>query len=214
MPHPRPAACLAAALLGYRLLAGVAFADEGANPGRPLEPITFAAWVENGEFIGEEQIRRLYVTAGSNHFGFIVPSGMRVDVSRADRVTLMESDLSYFLTLRINGSSTSGVGAEGGFLQQALHHYPGALLTDESSTEVAGRRGPLFSLHWKPAEGVDRAVVVAFIPNTAGVLEFSAVAERGKVAEARSALVGLLQRFQSSEGARLRMETFRQPEYN
>lgn len=190
-----------------------AFAAEGeAAPqlARP-EPVKFAAWVESGEFIGDEQIRRLYVTAGSNHFGFIVPSGLRVDLSHADRVTLMDPELSFFLTLRINGRSTMGTDV---LREKTLQQYPGALVIEESSAEVAGAHGPLFNLRWKPAEGVDRIVTVALIPNAAGLLEFSAVADRGRSFDAQSTLTGLMQRFQSSQGERLRMETFRQPDYN
>ncbi|MFO1513118.1 MAG: hypothetical protein U1F83_09435 [Verrucomicrobiota bacterium] len=203
-------------LLGSSLLVGFLQADEEeAKPNNPTDVTTIVAWVENGEFIGEEQIRRLYVNAGSNHLGFIVPTGLRVDVSRPERVTLTAPDLSFFLTLRILGSTLpAGGGSPDTFRQQTMQHYPGAVLSDESTAEVAGRRGPVFNLRWKPAEGLDRVVIVAFIPNAAGVLEFSIVAERGKAAEAQNALSGLLQRFQSTEGARLRMETFRQPEYN
>ena len=72
----------------------------------------------------------------------------------------------------------------------------------------------MFNLRWKPAEGTDRVVTVAYIPNAIGILEFSVVAEFSKSAEAQSALIALLGRLQSSERGRLRMETFRQPDYN
>lgn len=192
----------------------IGWADEAVKPEPRNEHVNFAARLEAGEFIGEEQIRRLYVTAGSNQFGFIVPSGLRVDLSRADRVTLADPELCFFLTLRIVGHSAVAPGATEAFRQQALQYYPGALLTEESNAEAAGARGPMFNLRWKPAEGVDRIVTVAFIPNGAGVLEFSAVSEQAKSSEAQGMLAGLLQRFQSSQGSRLRMETFRQPDYN
>jgi hypothetical protein len=214
MPPPKPAACLAAAFLGLRLLCVDANADGGAAQEGRREAVSFAAWVESGEFIGDEQLRRLYVSVGSNQCGFIVPSGLRVDLSRADRVDLMMPDLSYFITLRIGKSAAASLGLYDGFRQQALEDYPGAALTDEGTTEVEGRRGPTYYLRWKPAEGVDRTVTVAFVPTTAGVLEFSAVAETSKASEAQSALVGLLQRLQSGERGKFKMESPRQIGYN
>ena len=189
-------------------------ADDNVNPQLQTGAVTFGARVESGEFIGAEQLRRLYISAGSNQIGFLVPSGMRVDLSRADRVTLTEPDLSYFLTLRINANVPAGSEADDMLRNRALRDYPGAMLTDEGNTEAAGRRGHLFTLRWRPAEGVDRAVTVAYIPNAAGLLEFSVVAEQRKSSEAQNALIGLLQRLQSSTGDRLRMMTFRQPDYN
>lgn len=206
-----PSVVCIAVLLGLLSSSTAARAEERTNVEPRREVVSFAAWMEHGEFIGEDQIRRLYLSVGSNQCGFIVPSGLRVDVSRADRVTLSAPDLSYFLMIRIRGNSA---GVMDGFRKQALQDYPGALLTEESSAEAAGRSGPMFNLRWKQAEGVDRAVTVAFIPNAAGVLEFSVVAEKGKSSEAQSTLVGLLQRLQSAERGRLKMETFRQPDYN
>jgi hypothetical protein len=211
---PKSAAYLIASILGLGLTAE-ALAGEAVNPENRPEAITFAARLENGELMGDEQIRRIFFTVGSSQFGFIVPSGLQVDLARADRLTLTAPDLSYFFTLRIMGnSSTAGLGISDGFRQQAMQRYPGALLTEESSAEAAGRRGTMLNLLWKPAEGAERSVLVAIIPSAAGILEFSAVAERSKSSEVQSSLMGLLQRLQSSEHGPLRMETFRQPEYN
>ena len=205
------ASLFASVALGGWLLSPVVRAEETASDGLPSSSITFSAWVENGEFIGDEQLRRLYVSSGTNKFGFLIPSGLRVDISQADRVTLMQPDLSYFITLRINAGVPLGADD---FRRQVLLHYSGALLIEETSAEAAGRRGPMFNLRWKPAEGTDRVVTVAYIPNAIGILEFSVVAEFSKSAEAQSALIALLGRLQSSERGRLRMETFRQPDYN
>jgi hypothetical protein len=207
-----PAALLAASLLAASLCPRNARADGDASP--PERSLPFAAWVENGEFIGTEQLRRVYVSVGTNQLGFLVPAGLRVDVSRADRITLTQTDFSYFLTLRIVASSALPNPANDALRQQALAHYPGALLLDETTLEAAGRRGPMLSLRWKPAEGVDRVVTLAYLPTVAGVLEIALVAEQARFGEAQSALGGLLGRLQSCSGGRLRMETFRLPEYN
>lgn len=212
MPLPKlRAGQLAATLLGGCLLTAAAQTGETVVPTEPAAPLAFVARVESGEFIGTEQLRRMYVSVGTNQLGFVVPEGLRVDVSRADRITLAQSDLSFFLTVRIVANAAS---ANDTLREQALAHYPGALLVEETNLEAAGQRGPMFNLRWKPTGGVDRMVTMAFLPTTAGVLELDLVADQAKFTEAQNALSGLLCRLQSCSGGKLRMETFRQPEHN
>jgi len=208
MPRPKVVTSLLLAGTVVCLVPGALAGETQAEPAR-TEAVAFAAWVENGEFIGDEQIRRIYLSAGTNQFGFIIPTGLRVDLSRADRITLTASDMGYFVTMRIiSGHPTQG------WRQQLLAKYPGATVDDESSTEVAGRHGPLFNLRWKPEGGVDRAVTVAFVPSAAGVLEFALVADQHKASDAQASFAGMLQRLQSGTKGHFRMETFRQPEHN
>ena len=223
MPHRRFVVHWLFICLATWWLAVGAQADEVASPKSSADLVTFAAWVEHGEFIGDEQLRRLFVTCGTNQLGMLVPTGLRADLSRADRVTLTAPDMSYYLTVKIKETEFRSQNSEfwiqdSGFRsrlqQQVLEHFPGALLTEESSLEIAGKRGPLFNLRWKPAENVDRLVSVTFVASPAGLIEFSVVADRLKDAEAQNALSAMLCRLQSGERGRLKMDTFRQPDYN
>lgn len=209
---PRRSLALLPVILGLTVcvLPVATRADEASTPKPSADLVSFAAWIEHGEFIGDEQIRRLFVTSGTNQLGMVVPHGLRADLSRADRVSLSAPDMGYYLTLKMLGNS----GFSQGWQQLALQHFPGAMLTEESSLEVAGKRGPFFKLRWKPTDSVDRLVSVTFVPTPAGWLEFAVVADGLKAEEAQSALTGMLGRLQCGERGRLKMETYRQPEYN
>jgi len=188
----------------------LARAQDSSNSSAATTNLNFAAWVENGEMIGDEQARRLYMAVGSTQLGLIVPSGMRVDLAKADRVTLAEPALSYFMTLRIIGNFAGGSGAR----NQALQQYPGAAVTEESSAEAFGARYPMFHLRWKPASGVDRVVLVSFVPSGAGTVECTMVAEETKASEAQNTFIGVLQRLQAGERGKLQMPTVHQLGYN
>lgn len=185
-------------------------ADEVSSPKPSVDTVSFAAWIEHGEFIGDEQLRRLFVTSGTNQLGMVVPHGLRADLSRADRVSLSAPDMGYYLTLKI---VANGVPSQG-WRHLVSQQFPGASVTEESSLQVAGKSNPLFKLHWKAADSVDRLVSVTFVASPAGWLEFAVVADGLKADEAQTALTGMLGRLQCGERGRLKMEAYRQPEYN
>ena len=149
MPHRRFVVHWLFICLATWWLAVGAQADEVASPKSSADLVTFAAWVEHGEFIGDEQLRRLFVTCGTNQLGMLVPTGLRADLSRADRVTLTAPDMSYYLTVKIKETEFRSQNSEfwiqdSGFRsrlqQQVLEHFPGAMLTEESSRKCGSAR--------------------------------------------------------------------------
>jgi hypothetical protein len=188
------------------LVARVAQADDSASRKKTLEPRTFGAEVRNGEIVGWQQVRRVFVTCGTNEFIFVAPYGLRTD-SNPDRVTLVSSDYRYFLAFRILSTAVadSDPGNPDFHRELLLNQFPGATVIEESSKTVAGRNGPAFGLRVKIAGGVERAVCVALIPSAAGVLEFSVNADLSKSSEAMNAFNSLLRTFRSNESGKLEL---------
>ena len=178
----------------------------GVNAGDTIEdwkafyPRPFDASVKNGEIVGREQVRRVFVSCGTNEFVFAVPVDLRVDV-RANKVTLISPDASYFLSFRIvlPADSDSGGSITDPYRRHVMDQFPDAKIVEEASQSAAGRSGPAFEMQWKAGSGPERNVRVALIPSPAGLLEWSLNADSAKVAAGRSASSYLLRTFQSNE---------------
>lgn len=204
-------ATLALTVFGAGFLSSrTARADEATNAVPATTAVTFAAWMENGERVGDEQVRRLYMSSGTTQLGLVVPSGLRVDLAKADRVTLIAPGMSYFMTLRIGGVPGGGNSVR----ERALREYPGATVIEESSTEALGARYVMLKLRWKSTTSVDRVVLVSYVPTAAGTLDCSMVAEQAKAAEAEDAFVGALQRLQAGQRGKFQMQVTPSLGYN
>jgi hypothetical protein len=192
----------------------VTAADEPAAAEAPQNlPSPLVSRVESGEFIGDEQLRRVYVTVGASQYGSIVPHGLRVDTASTDRVSLVDTGMHYFLTLRVLPPLPAlEKNLEAACRPRLEHNYPKAEVIEMSATEVAGRRCPVFDLRWTNGDGLVRSVRVAYLSTTGGLIEFTAVAEPALFGEALTALGGLMQRLQTNENGMLQMVTFRLPD--
>jgi hypothetical protein len=170
--------------------------------------------VEPGEFVGEEQLRRVYVTVGASQYGSIVPHGLRVDTANPDKVTLADPGLGFFLTLRVTPPAAASGNLDEVSRQRLLQNYPNAEILDQTTTEVTGRRCPTFDLRWKSADGPMRMVRVVYLSTAGGMLEFTLVADLARFGEAQIALGGLLHRFRTNESGALQMEVLPPPEHS
>jgi hypothetical protein len=202
--------CRNAAILGaLSLVLGSARAGEPSAPQTAFRPRTFVAAIRNGEIVGrEEQMRRVFVTRGTNEFCFVVLQGMRVEVN-PDKVALVSADATYFLTFRILSPGDAGPGLADSppgreFL---VNQFPNAKVVDEFSRTAAGQDGPALELRYTAAGGMERAVWVALIPSAAGLLEFCLNADPPKAADGQFAFNSLLRTFRSNENGRLEITT-------
>jgi hypothetical protein len=201
---------LSLSLLPFRAAA----ADEPAADEAPrTAPPPLVSRVEPGEFIGEEQLRRVYITVGASQYGTIVPHGLRVDTANPDKVTLADPGLGFFLTLRVTPPAAS-TRLDEVSRQRLLQNYPNAEILDQATTEVTGHRCPSFDLRWKSGDGPVRMVRVVYLSTASGLLEFTLVADQSRFGEAQIALGGLLHRFRTNEGGALQMEVFRTPDHS
>lgn len=208
MPR-RKQVCPLLAAISLCLIPPAGRADDSNSETNAPEPATarLTARVEPGEFIGEEQIRRVFVNAGTNRYGFIVPPGLRVDASSSGRLTLVEPAMGYYLTMQVIDQAPDA-------RTQLRQRYPGGEITEQSTTEAAGHRGAVYDLRWKNPEGVNRWVRTVFLPAGGSMLQFDLVSDQARLNEAQLALSGLLQRLQSNEQGQLQMEIGRMPDHS
>lgn len=211
MSFPKPFGRIAAALCSVSLIAGGAYADDSPVERSPFLPRTFDAAVKNGETIGWEQVRRVFMSCGTNEFLSAVPQGLRVEIA-TDKVTLVSTDATYFLTFRILDKAVTDPNLTrlDSYRQLALNQFPDSKVLEEFSQTAAGRRGPAFELRWTAAGASERVSRMAFIPSAAGILEFSLNADLKKSAAGQSAFTLLLRTFRSIEDGKV--EIIRGPE--
>jgi hypothetical protein len=193
--YPIAALCCALSLMPKPAPAADSHAKQ-AN----LQPRTFEAAIHNGETVGWQQVRRVFVACGTNEFVFVAPYGLRMTGS-ADSVTLVSTNYTYFLEFRILATAIAqpNLGDTDCHREFLLSQFPGAKVLEAFSKTAAGRSGPAFELRVKIAGGAERAVCVAMIPCAAGVLEFSYNADLSKSSDAKAAFNSLLRTFRSNE---------------
>ena len=166
---------------------------------RPLKAVIY-----NAETSGWQKMQRVAVSSGTNEFDFVAPYGLRMTAS-ADRLTLVSSNSTYFLAIRILDSVTAELnGGNTDFPREfLLGQFPGAHIIEEFAKTAASRNGPAFELRARAAGGAEQTVWVAFIPSAAGVLEFSCMAQLSKTSEAKTAFNSLLRTFRSNQFGKL-----------
>ena len=141
-----------------------------------------------------------YVTFGTNKFGFVLPSGFRLETQDAQEVTLVSADFSCLLTFRVLEAAPAG-GPEldpAPYRDLLLSRHPGGKILEEFSSGAAGRRGPAFDLRWNAKGAVPRRERVLFVPSNAGVLEFSLVSSLEKFEAGREGFRELLSCFRAA----------------
>ena len=194
----------AAVLCALSLITGVIHADDSSATKNLFLPRNFEAALKNGEVVGFEQVRRVFITSGTNEFLFVVPQGLRMDTN-PDKLTLVATDSSYFLTFRVlrpavPEANTSNLGSARRYVSDL---FPQARILEEFFKTAAGRNGPAFDIRLKAAGGMERALCVVLVPSEAGVLEFTLNADLSKSAEAKAAFHSLLRTFRSNERGKL-----------
>jgi hypothetical protein len=143
----------------------------------------------------------VYVTFGTNKFGFVMPAGFRLETQDAQKVTLVSADFSCLLTFRVLGPLPPGTTE----LDPAPYHdlllsrHPGGKIIEEFSLAAASRRGPAFDMRWSAKGSVLRRERVLFIPSDAGVLEFSLLSSLDKFEAGRLGFGGLLLSFRAAK---------------
>jgi hypothetical protein len=167
------------------------------------------ASLRNGEIIGVEQVRRAYLTFGTNEFVFVIPHGFRMDASNPEKIVLSDSNYNCFLTVRIAGSQS---GAKELSLdtcrQMVMNRHPGAKISEELSQSAGNRSGPAFDFQWENSSGTVQSARIAYIPSPAGILEFSVLSEPAKFTEGKSFFNFLLLTFRTNEHGKLETIVF------
>ena len=164
-----------------------------------------SATLKNGELIGTEPVRRVFVKAGTNEFAFILAPGFRMDASNPEQIVFISTDYACYLTFRIVGPVPPDAREldRDTYRELLLSRHPGVKIVNEFSRTVANHSGPAFELQWKNSSGQFQSERTVFVPSAAGVLEFSLVARPDKSGDGQYVLNSFLQSFRSNEGGKL-----------
>jgi hypothetical protein len=211
---PKPILLALATLFGLQLLAEPASTDAQPAPAQPepaqpeparpaparLAPTALNATVQDGEIIGNEQRRRVFMNVGGRRLMLAVPQGFRAVNANPEKIVLVNRDYSCVLSFRIAapGSATAAsLNAElcRGWLSAQLDDLK---IQEEFSLTAANQSGPAFEVSYN-ADGVSRSSQVAFIPSPVGVLEFSLASSPEVFQAAKSDFRGLLRCFRISD---------------
>jgi hypothetical protein len=197
------------ALLGAGLLAWFTQADRSYAQNQPDRQV-FQVSVRNEEFVGntnERQVQRVYVSAGTNQFAFTVPESFRADASNPQKIVLSDINYLFFLTVRFSDNRSEQAGSTQMQVCRslALSRFPGAVIVKESVESAGGRSGPAFDLQWKNSAGAEQSARVAFVPSSAGVIEFDLLTRTSKFDDGRSFFAVLLASFRSNAAGKLRI---------
>lgn len=149
--------------------------------------------------------RRVYLTSGTNRFAFLISDGLRMQPSDPQKITLVGSDNSCLITVRIMGPMPVDAKelAVDDQRERALELHPGARIMNEFSMHAGNAGGPAFDLRWTAAGDFGRMARVAFIPSAAGILEFSLESSAEKFPQMQPTLNFIMLTFRASENGKL-----------
>jgi hypothetical protein len=179
------------------------FPAGGADPAASsmAGPLPLQAQVRTDNEPGSVPARRAFVTAGTNRFAFSVPQGFHLDSSSQDVVSLISGDYHSLLTFRIAApAALAGQEPQAAVWRDALlQQHPAAKILRQFTLTAANRTGPAFDAAWSAPGGLQRNQRVAFIPASAGTLEFSLVCTTDAFHQAQYDLNFLLLTFRASD---------------
>lgn len=204
MSHRKSISFLAALAFALSLFADNVQADNSPGQKPAIQPRPFEAVVRNGEIIGWEQVRRVFVNCGTNQFVFVAPHGLRVEASPA-MVAVASPDSTYYLAFRVLSAAEVDPNSDNVdfYRELACGRFPRVKVVEETAKAAAGRSGFAFDMRVKIVGEVERTVYVALIPSAAGVLEFTLNADPAKLTDARNAFNIMLRTFRSNESGKI-----------
>ena len=161
-------------LIAFRACAEPADAEESTN--RPVLQVA----LRSEEFLGasnDRQVRRVYMTLGTNQFALTVPEGYRVDASDPQKMVFSDVHDTCFISFHFTETppNSSEVPGADPWQGQALSLFPGATVTDQTSECAGSHAGQAYDLRWVNSGGAEQSAHVVFIPWQSGVMEFDLV---------------------------------------
>jgi hypothetical protein len=193
-------------LLGAALGAVRASADDSVPAGSTpaTNHIAIHASLRPGETVGDHQIRRAFLSVGTNEIVFIVPTSFRIDATDPQHIELTDRTDSYFITVRVTPTPpVEGDEQSVYFRGLALNRFPGAKISSESSEFAGIHSGPAFNLDWSGASGGTQSARIVFIPTAAGVLEFCVLTRADHFKDAQLYLTILLGSVSTNEAGKI-----------
>jgi hypothetical protein len=186
---------LASLVAGPMLFAGSLSAQDysGGTNGLP-----FRVALRNEIFTGTEQVRRAYVSIGTNVFTLVLPPGFQMDASNPNRIVFVNADYSCYLTFSI--IAPRGEMRPGFCRGLAQRWHPGAKISEEFPQSTGSYLGTACDLQWVNLNGSAQSARVAYASAAAGILQFTLLTQADKFAEGQKAFNSLVWSCHSNEG--------------
>jgi hypothetical protein len=126
---------------------------------------------------------RVFISTGTNKYSLVVPNNFRQENPNPKKLRLVNADYQCYLTFQIVGSVPEDKRElDSEFSRELLLKlYPGARILSEFSASAANRKGTAFDVRLS-ANGASIARI-AFIPSSAGILEFSLITNSDRFKE-------------------------------
>jgi len=185
------------------LLAASPFSNEAKGEEPPpaavtVDPLEFRTLLKQEEFLGPEQVRRAYISVGTNQFAFVVPPELRMDASNPRKIVLISPDECSYLTLRIVPPAPNA-----SYRDLVQRQFPKATMLNEFTENAANRSGPAFDVEWANAANVSQSARVVFIVSATVVLEFGLITTSKDFVKNKGLLQILLLTLRTNEGGKL-----------
>ncbi len=160
----------------------------------------FRTEIRPGETVGTEQIRRAFISVGTNQFMLRIPTGFQLNASDAERIVLSHAESGQFIAIQLIRPAKSAIGEtqRPDWKAEALNVAADATVVDEHTEFALGAGGPAYDLRWKVA-GADQMARVAYIPTKVGVMEFKLITPAKSFDVGRMILTIVLTSLQSNE---------------
>jgi hypothetical protein len=149
----------------------------------------------------------IHITFGTNQFALRLLEGHRMFTDYAQHsLNLARVDSVCKLSFRILAGPDSGSYWDSSTYRQWIYNaHPGVQILNELTCYASGMKGPAFSFQWRRPDGLIESEQVAYIPCSAGILEFSATSIVTHADEAMTDLQQLLQAFRAPVNGKLVM---------
>jgi len=144
------------------------------------------ATLRHEAIVGDEQIRRTYVTVGTNLFAFCVPPGFQLDASNPAKVVLTPADYKCFLVFRVRARDLEGVAKS--YRDTVLEEYPDAKILSEFAQPAGTSGGEAFDLQWVSTGHIIQSARVVFVESSVGTVELILLASADNFAGSKRAL--------------------------
>ena len=182
------------------------------EPGRPAEPPKLEArfYQQNTPFSGE--ITRGILVAKETQFSFVMPAGFRRQIEAAEkRISLTSTSFTCAITARIFENATEGQAdlKPDTVRARVLSWHKDTKVVDEFTASIESMSGPAIEVEWVSDTGKKMTTRAAFVPYSAGRIEFTVQAPTTEIRQYDHSLSQLLMSFRTSPvGKELAVQEF------
>jgi hypothetical protein len=175
---------------------GAVLAEDSSPPAIPL-----SVSLERLPLRCQEPIYRIYVTAETGKFTFVLPAGYRLrgdPVQGKLKVGNLEGNCQISFSI-LNSTPCEGQDLSVESYRRLLQaRHPSGRILSEFTRQAEKGSGPGFDIQWETTNKFPQRTYIVFLPSTAGVLEFSATSSPKDITNLQYLLVQVMASFQGT----------------